>query len=184
MVYGVIGPKLNEEFPVGTLHDYSSHFNQSMPVYHEGFKNAADIIARELPNMKHPKDFEDLYDWVCTKLSKKNNPGVNLNGIGLLALYDISLNIGCNLYPKVLPKKYVYIHDNLHKEAEAVLGRTLTDRNIVDASLFSNVLPHCSAMEIEDVLCVYSGLILCKGGFDKEWLKEIPQKFNFSISNR
>ena len=176
IVFGAIGPKLTNAFSSTTKHDYSNHFNRSLSKdeNYDGFMQAVGIISSELPGLmlKPPHDFEELYDWVCSKLDNKNDPRFNPKGIGLTALYDISLVIGCNLYPKVLPRKYVYVHENLADAAQALLQCNLTDRNKVETNRFSNCLPHFSAMEIEDILCIYGKKIILKKGFDKDWLKE------------
>lgn len=175
IVYCAIGPKLNNDFSEETKHDYSSHFSQALAIecYRDGFMKAVDIIREELPKLKQPKDFEELYDWVCKLFNGKQNSLSDIKGIGLLSLYDISLAIGCNLYPKVLPGKYVYTHDNLSKAAEVLVGKP-DNKNRIEAKLFSACLPHFSAMEIEDILCVYGSKIIKEGKFEKKWLLSMP----------
>lgn len=53
-----------------------------------------------------------------------------------------------------------------------------SDENAVDASIFDNVLPHWSPVEIEDILCIYSEEIQA-GEFSLKSLKEVPAYLNY-----
>ena len=128
IVYCAIGPKLNNDFSEETKHDYSSHFSKALAIecYRDGFMKAVDIIREELPKLKQPKDFEELYDWVRKLFNDKQNSLSDIKGIGLLSLYDISLAIGCNLltssscHPKALVKEFSYFLMPCHQHGLGV----------------------------------------------------------------
>lgn len=173
MVYGSIGTNPNTG-----KHAINSHFRQNNAAYQSALPMAVKAIRKEWNNIiyPHPVDFEDLYDRVKRVLKNKGVPGLNIPGIGLVTLYDISLNIGCNIYPKVLPEKYVYIHYNcVHVSAELLLKRKIKTSTI-DVKEFQNLFPSESAMEIEDILCIYREQIKKEySTFDYHNLKEVPE---------
>jgi len=152
MVYGAIGVNPNTG-----KHAINSHFRQNSAAFQDALPNAVKNIKSDWAkiNYPHPIDFEDLYERVRSILRNKGIPANDIKGIGLVTLYDISLNIGCNLNPKVLPEKKVYLHYNcVHDSAEKLLGRKIKE-HIIDVGAFSTLFPNESAMEIEDILCIY-----------------------------
>ena len=176
LVYGEIGPIYSND-----KHAFNGHFKRVNMSYPAALGQVLPIIESNFNDfiINHPKDFEELYDRVRNLISGHIN---NITGIGYMAVYDISLAIGINLYPRVLPQKYVYIHDNCVKDsAEIILGQQFKHHTFrIDTSLFKNLLPHYNAMEIEDILCCYADVIKQKGFFKLEWLELDP--FNTPIS--
>lgn len=164
VVYGAYGPILNT---TTHNHAYHPHYKQSYAGFSSALTEAVDTLRPHFISIQKASyaNFEDLYEKVKNLIS-------SIKGIGPVAYYDIALRIGCNLTPKVIPQKYVYTHGNKVEEAAKVLLPTVAiiDGKI-EASLFSSIIPHYSAMEIEDILCVYSTQIKEKGYFDYEWLK-------------
>lgn len=164
VVYGAYGPIHNT---TTHNHAYHPHYKQSYASYPSALTEAVEHLRPHFTSMQtsHYDSFEELYEKVKSIISP-------INGIGALACYDIALRIGCGLNPKVIPQKYVYTHGNKVEEAAKVLLPTLviTDGK-VETSFFSSIIPHYSAMEIEDILCVYSDQIKQNGRFDFEWLK-------------
>lgn len=181
MVYGEIGP--NNSF---TGHAINSHFSQCNAAYPDALPAALELIKANWDNIvyPHPRDFEELYERIHMLIANPNCPNGSTNnilGIGCLVVYDITLHIGCNLYPKVLPDAYVYIHlgINVHKAAEALLGHEIKENKVL-RSLFDEWFKGFNAMEIEDILCVYSELIIAQGTFKKEWLNNVEEKENLA----
>ena len=153
MVYGSIGTNPNTG-----KHAINSHFRQNNAAYQSALPAAVKAIRKEWNNIiyPHPVDFEDLYERVKKYIA-------SIEGVGLVVLYDVSLNIGCNLYPKVLPDKYVYLHGTtcpVFKSAAKLLPESKLDPVKVDVKLFQDIFPYESAMEIEDILCCYNDDIM------------------------
>lgn len=171
MVYGAIGSK-TAEGKNGIRHAINSHFRQNDAGYPDALPKTAEIIRNNWEYIvnPHPANFEELYARVEKLIL---NP---IKGVGLVTTYDIALNIGCNLYPKVLPEKKVYLHDNCVKEsARGLLGEMYVEEPIIDVERFKEKLPHWSAMEIEDILCVYHEEIVQNKSFSINSLEQIPQ---------
>lgn len=165
MVYGEVGS--NGE---GSNHAIHDHFKENAQ-WTKALPEAVNLIKQHWGNIvyPHPVDFEELYARVKKLIG-------SIKGIGFVSLYDISLHIGCNIYPKVLPEKKVYLNANEVRDAAKVLipGLNLpTIVNAVDASLFDEIFPYWSPMEIENILCLYSDQIQ-KGVFSLKSLKKQP----------
>lgn len=153
MVYGAIGTNPNTGKPM-----INSHFSQMNSAFPAALPMALSQITQNWGNIvyPHPQDFEDLYERV-------NKYIASIKGVGLVVLYDVSLNIGCNLYPKVLPDKYVYLHGAtcpVFKSAAKLFPESKLDPVKVDVKLFQDIFPYESAMEIEDILCCYNDEIM------------------------
>lgn len=172
IVYGAFGPALSNP----SVHAKSKHFSQ---VDGDALSQAVDSLRPILHTFycNRPLDFEDLYQRV-------KNAIYPISGIGLLVVYDIALRIGCLLCPKIIPQKYVYIHghgpkDKVFLSAKALLGpniKSLLDpEDRIDVAQLQSFFPCYSAMEIEDLLCIYHDLIVNNGRFDPDWLKELPE---------
>lgn len=179
MVYGEIGP--NNSF---TGHAINAHFKECNAAFPNALPAALKLIKNNWSNLvyPHPIDFEELYERIRMLIANpkySNGSTNNIKGIGHLVVYDIALHIGCNLYPKVLPYAYVYIHVgiNVHESAEILLGRKIKDHK-VPRNLFDKWFKEFNAMEIEDILCVYSKLIKAHGTFKNEWLMDVEEKEN------
>lgn len=171
IVYGAFGPIS----AMSTEHAKSKHFSQ---VYGDALSQAVDNLRPILHTFycNRPLDFEELYQRV-------KNSIYSIKGIGLLVVYDIALRIGCSLCPKIIPQKYVYIHghgtnDIVYNSAKALLGpnikKFLDPEDRIDVVHLQPFFPCYSAMEIEDLLCIYHDLIVNNGRFDPDWLKELP----------
>lgn len=166
MVYGKIGANGNSK-----NHAINHHFSSNAHSY-EVLPMAVNEIKQHWNTIisPHPVDFEDLY-------ARVENLIGGIKEISLVTIYDISLNIGCNLYPKVLPEKKVYLTAGKVRSAAEILVPAIASMrpkpHAVDASLFSKALPYWSAIEIEDILCVYSKQIQA-GTFTLDSLKRMP----------
>ena len=180
MVYGAIGSK-TAEGKNGVRHAINSHFKQNDAGYPDALPKTVEMIRDNWHSIitPHPADFEELYARVEELILD------SIKGVGLLTTYDIALNIGCNIYPKVLPEKKVYLHYNcVYKSAINLIGIGNIDSHIVDIEKFKDKLPHFSAMEIEDILCIYHREIT-KGTFSLISLDRIPSKLeNVYFKNR
>lgn len=169
MVYGDIGYDVKKG-----VHAYNPHFRQSMAGYPDALPKAVDILQKNWSNIvaPPPSDFEELYGRVSSLL---NSSSSNVYGVGLVTVYDISLAIGCNLYPKVLPREFVYLHGNCVEEsAKILIGKSQIKDHKVPASAFNKIFPCSTAMEIEDLLCEYNEAIVKYNMFDLRWLDVEP----------
>lgn len=172
IVYGAFGPALSNP----SVHAKSKHFSQ---VNGDALSQAVDNLRPILHTFyfNRPLDFEDLYRRV-------KNAIYPISGIGLLVVYDIALRIGCSFCPKIIPQKYVYIHghgsaDKVFLSAKALLCpniKSLLDpEDRIDVAQLQPFFPFYSAMEIEDLLCIYHDLIVNNGRFDPDWLRDLPE---------
>lgn len=151
MVYGDIGVNPNTG-----KHAITPHFKQLNASYPSALENTLKKVKTEWDYIvyPHPTDFEQLYNRLYFKI------GNVIKGIGALAVYDIALNIGINLYPKVLPEKYVYVHFNcVRKAAKDLLNIQRLKGDKIETGKFAQNLPHLTAMDVEDALCVYHKII-------------------------
>lgn len=98
---------------------------------------------------KH-KNFCELYQQVTYAV--KNIPFAQ----GLLTRYDISLHIAVLLDSPVYPD-HVFLSEHTSKSAQA-LG--ISAFPYADRSEFSSIFDGLTCMQIEDILCVYSKIIL------------------------
>lgn len=165
VVYGRLGPIITTSTH---RHQFDHHFSQLNASYPDALEDAVNAMKPHWKALHSISfvDFEHLFDSVSKILSP-------VKGIGLLAIYDISLRLGCSLCPKIIPEKYVYVHGNIVERAVKILLPTVKITNhMVDVKLFSSVIPHYSAMEIEDILCHYNDVICKKAFFDINWLKD------------
>lgn len=171
MIFGEIGPTND-----GKSHALNNHLRQLNASYPQALQKAVKLIKDNWGNIVYPAphDFEDLY----SRLEKllKNNHAISycVQGIGVLALYDFALSIGCNLYPKVLPEKYVYVHNNKVKQSAEILLNTPIKGNRISTSSFKGIFDYFHSMEIEDILCLYANQIQQNKSFDKTWLNLVP----------
>ena len=171
IVYGAFGPIS------ATSTDYakSKHFSQ---VRRDALSQAVDNLRPILHTFycNRPLDFEDLYQRV-------KNAIYPISGIGLLVVYDIALRIGCSLCPKIIPQKYVYLHgygSKVYTSADAILHTNIKKQygtiDAIDVAHLQPYFPCYSAMEIEDLLCIYHKQITAaKGTFNPNWLRELPE---------
>lgn len=165
IVYGKIGPKLNPPY----AHDYDDHFKR----LYAGYKKALpDVVTALKPfwpaiwKMTFPT-FEDLWQWVHDRIH-------HIPGIGRVAIYDIALRIGWNMYPRIMPERYVYITSKGVEDAAIALGLgpyIVNDR--IPVVYFDPITHGHTAMEIEDILCIFSSEIVKAKRFDMSWLKSI-----------
>lgn len=169
IVYGAFGPIS----ATSSVHAKSKHFSQ---VYGDALSQAVDNLRPILHTFYYnrPLDFEDLYQRVMNAIYP-------ISGIGLLVVYDIALRIGCSLCPKIIPEKYVYLHgygSKVYTSADAILHTSIKKQygtiDAIDVAHLQPYFPCYSAMEIEDLLCIYHDQIVNNGRFDPDWLKELP----------
>lgn len=167
LVYGAFGPKITNPMK----HEMDAHFKKMAASYPNALQDAVKALERlrlcEFTRL--PYNFEELYDLVANNIGK-------IRGVGPVAIYDIALRIGCNLRPKIIPEKFVYTHGSqakVEKSALILVGKSKIVKNRVDVSEFKTIIPHYSAMEIEDILCVYHNKILQYRRFDISWLNSI-----------
>lgn len=171
MVYGEIGP--NQKC---TNHAIHNHFKQCNASYPQALSKAEKIIKDNFGNIVYPApaNFEELYARLEKLLKNSSFQHYYVVGVGSLVLYDIALHIGCNLYPRVLPEKYVYVHNNKVKDsAEVLLGIKIKGNRIL-TSAFKGIFDYFHAMEIENILCIYADDIKANNKFDNNWLNKIP----------
>ena len=173
LVWGEIGPKLTT-----SGHNYDQHYNQLYPSYPDALPEATRIIEKYLVCILNRPycDFEELYDFIEQLLANLTIAEFNVKGIGWVALYDISLRIGCNLRPRVIPKDYVYLGANKVRAAANTLVPGVVSGNVfrVPIADLAFLFPHFTAMEIEDILCIYSERIIATGTFNLNWLNKVP----------
>ena len=173
LVWGEIGPKLTTGG-----HNYDQHYNQLYPSFPDALPKATRIIEKHLVCILNRPycDFEELYDFIEQLLANLTIAEFNVKGIGWVALYDISLGIGCNLRPRVIPKDYVYLGANKVRAAANTLVPGVVSGNVfrVPIADLALLFPHFTAMEIEDILCIYSERIIATGTFDLKWLNKVP----------
>lgn len=131
----------------------------------DAVKTATDKLMGE-KNL-HPysyisnKDFEFLYDRIKPIIG-------TVRGIGNSTLYDTCIRLGWSYSPQIEPKQYVYVHRELIKSAEAILGDKFSqikeaDRPAILRQEFINVekkFAELSALDIENLLCIYHKDIL------------------------
>lgn len=171
IVYGAFGPIS----ATSSVHAKSKHFSQ---VYGDALSQAVDNLRPILNTFYYnrPLDFEDLYQRV-------KNAIYPIPGIGLLVVYDIALRIGCSLCPKIIPEKYVYLHgygSKVYTSADAILHTSIKKQygtiDAIDVAHLQPYFPCYSAMEIEDLLCIYHDQIIAANGFfNPIWLRELPE---------
>lgn len=173
LVWGEIGPKLSTG-----KHAYDPHFDRLYPSYPNALPQASQIIKSHLKCILHRPyaDFEELYDFIEQLLCSKICNAMFVKGIGWVALYDIALRIGCNLRPRIIPDAYVYLGAQKVRDAAIALvpGIISSNQFRVPTSQLASFFPNFTAMEIEDILCVYSNQIVAAGRFDLSWLNVYP----------
>lgn len=170
IVYGAFGPIS----ATSTDHAKSKHI---WGIDDDALSLAVDQLRPILHTFycNRPLDFEDLYQRV-------KNAIYPISGIGLLVVYDIALRIGCSLCPRIIPEKYVYLHgygSRVYTSANAILHTNIKKQygtiDAIDVAHLQPYFPCYSAMEIEDLLCIYHDQIVNNGRFDPDWLKELPE---------
>lgn len=131
-------------------------------------QKAVDMAVKELmkendilPHSSFNQSFEVLYDRVKAAIG-------NIPGIGNSTLYDTCIRLGWTFDEEVEPSKYVYVHRDLVKNAEAILGKKYDtvkepDRPAILRQEFINIEPEfekLTALDIENLLCIYHDDIL------------------------
>jgi hypothetical protein len=168
VVFGKLGPFLGT---TDHRHACDSHFSVLDSFHPTALQEAAEKLEKDWNQVVSLPiaDFEELYRRVEQSIG-------SVNGIGALAVYDISLRIGCSLRPVIIPQKYVYTHGNeVEKAAVALLPDEDFKDHRIEAVKFKSILPCYSAMEIEHALCVYSEEITKNKALDLNWLKEVKR---------
>lgn len=174
IVYGAFGcAELNPD-----SHAVHGHFSQLSASYPDALPQAVAVLEQNRSSLygRSYTDFEELFDIVNSLIR-------GIRGIGLLAVYDIAVRLGCSMCPKIIPLRYVYTHGAgsiVDQSARTLLGSSagssiVNDR--VDVNILRNLYPclkHYSALEIEDILCVYSDCIDSAKTFDPVWLFSSP----------
>ena len=169
LIYAEFGPLLNT---TTHHHAFDDHYQLLNASYATALPSAVEAIRPHLSNFwsAPPKDFEELYERVRLIIEP-------IKGIGRLAIYDTAIHIGCNLLPRIIPERYVYLTcDKVEDSAMILLDTTKYSikNHRIEASAFSSIIPHYGAMEIEDVLCLYHEMIKKFGKFEIQWLYAIP----------
>lgn len=112
------------------------------------------------------KEFEYLYDKLKGIIG-------TVKGIGNSTLYDACIRLGWSYSPQIKPQHYVYVHRKLIKSAEAILGDKFSrikeaDRPAILRQKFIEAkkeFAELSALDIENLLCIYHKEILTIQGF-------------------
>ena len=120
---------------------------------------AVDNAVRKLLSVpsiwnNRPTNFEELYDNIYNLIGKGNT------GISYCTVYDTAIRIGWIFIPKIVPKKYVYVHRKLVESAKHILKKNmkLIDHCRIERGKFDKIEPtfkKMNALEIEDFLCVH-----------------------------
>jgi hypothetical protein len=164
VVFGYLGPHYKSP-----RHACDSHFSVLDSYRPIALQKAAEKLEKDWDQVVSLPitDFEELHHRVKQSIG-------SVEGIGALAIYDISLRIGCSLRPAIVPRKYVYIHWNkVRNAAKALFPNEKFKNNRIEAVKFKTIIPCYPAMEIEHALCVYSKKIVNNKAFDLDWLKEV-----------
>ena len=174
IVYGAFG--CAESNPAS--HAVHGHFRQLNASYPDALPQAVVVLEQNRSTLygRTYTDFEDLFTTVDSLIR-------GIPGIGLLVVYDISVRLGCSMCPKIIPLRYVYTHgvgSIVDRSARTLLGSSagssiVNDR--VDVDILRKHCPcfeHYSALEIEDILCVYNESIDSAKTFDPVWLFSSP----------
>ena len=97
------------------------------------------------------KDFDALYDSVNKTIRE-------VDGIGQLAVYDISVRIGKKLLnPSIEPEKYVYLHLGALEGAKKLFGSSVKIEPRMPITDFPKELQEMGSYHIENFLCVMKG---------------------------
>lgn len=174
IVYGAFG--CVESNPA--KHAVHGHFSQLNARYQSALPQAVAVLAQNRSTLygRTYADFEELFD-------KVNSLIRGIRGIGLLVVYDIALRLGCSMYPKIIPLRYVYTHgarSKVDQSARTLLGSIAGSsivKDRVDVNILRKLYPcfkHYSALEIEDILCVYKKYIASAKTFYPAWLFSSP----------
>ena len=171
IVYGAFGSTKSSIY----THKVNSHLNR---INRSSLRQAVNQLRPILHTFYYnrPLDFEDLYQRVMNAIYP-------ISGIGLLVVYDIALRIGCSLCPRIIPEKYVYLHgygSRVYTSADAILHTSIKKQygtiDAIDVAHLQPYFPCYSAMEIEDLLCIYHDQIIAANGFfNPIWLRELPE---------
>ena len=174
IVYGAFGCAMSNP----SRHAVHEHFSQLNGPYADALPQAVVVLEQNRSTLygRTYTNFEDLFNTV-------NSLVKGIHGIGLLVVYDIAVRLGCSMYPKIIPLRYVYTHgagSKVDHSARILLGPSARS-SIVNDKVDVNVLrQHCpyfehySALEIEDILCVYKKYIASAQTFDPVWLSSCP----------
>jgi hypothetical protein len=137
----------------GEMHPHQWPFEKIRP---QAPKKAIELLKPSASSIESARDFHELYSIISTKLK-------SVKGIGPLAYYDFARRIGAWLCPILEPTE-VYLHCDTKKGAEAVSVRV--NRESAPMSDFPEGLrspkglqPPLTAVEMEDILCIYCGTL-------------------------
>lgn len=175
IVYGAFG--CTESNP--DSHAVHGHFSQLNASYPDALPQAVKVLEQNRSTLygRTYTNFEDLFDTVDSLIR-------GIPGIGLLVVYDIAVRLGCSMCPKIIPLRYVYTHGAgsiVDKAARTLLGSSAGSSIVndkVDVNILRKLYPcfkHYSALEIEDILCVYKKYIASAQTFDPVWLSSCPE---------
>ncbi len=177
IVYGAFG--CAESNPAS--HAVHGHFRQLNASYPDALPQAVVVLEQNRSTLygRTYADFEDLFDAIDSLIR-------GIPGIGLLAVYDIAVRLGCSMCPKIIPLRYVYTHgvgSKVDRSARTLLGPSAGSSIVndkVDVNILRNLYPyfkHYSALEIEDILCEYSDCIDSDQTFDPVWLRSFSTTY-------
>lgn len=125
-------------------------------------KTTQSIVANALQSanilLKNYNTFEDLFDDV-------NSIVGNVDGVGQLTVYDISIRLGHLFSPRLRPT-FVYLYRVPYESAKKLLGST--PKHIETHSVFSNFFGNLEPIYVEDILCI------CKCVFAKHPFTNCP----------
>lgn len=170
IVYGAFGCAKSNP----ASHAVHGHFRQLSAHFPNALSKAVVVLKQNRSTLygRTYTNFEDLFNTVNSLIRW-------IHGIGLLAVYDIAVRLGCSMCPKIIPLRYVYTHGAgsiVDKAARTLLGPSAGSsivKDRVDVNILRKLYPcfkHYSALEIEDILCVYSKCIDSAKTFKPVWL--------------
>lgn len=108
----------------------------------------SDNLLKDADFQREFHDFEELYELVDSRIR-------HIDGIGDLAVYDISLRIGFDMTPPVRPERYVYLSCGAALGAKMLTGSRLPGRRVEIEILLPFVAPLTESWQIENYLCLY-----------------------------
>lgn len=119
---------------------------------------AVENLKKNWEEIMRYSDFEALYETVFNTIAKPING--KRTWISHCTVYDTSIRIGYSIEKCILPDKYVYVHQDLIKEAVELLGKGNITTNGIYRLLRNDFIEkdidfeHLSSLEIEDFLCL------------------------------
>lgn len=119
--------------------------------------SAVKALTNHLEELSQCEDFEYLYDIIYDMIARKKTNECTF--ISFSTVYDTALRIAYSFdKDNLMPRKYVYVHRHLRKEAREILGGVKIENNCrIPRSAFETkekAFVKLNSTKIEDFLCV------------------------------